>query len=286
MNNFKKIGITILVFLIVFGLTYYIYDKGIPGNWTRDSRIRANIIVVASQIDGNITHSYIHDNQFVHKGDLLFEIDRTDYEIALQNAKDKANVLSIEMKRLQNMVRRREQLAGFGLSKEEIDNAQLDYQKAKAEYAVAQQEIKKVNIDLARTKIISPTDGYITNLQTQQGNYIEKGTSLVSLVQKNSFYVYAYFQENKLNKITIGQLTKINLLNGKTLDGKVESFSMGIQDLSDRSKEGEIHNVDPTFEWIRLPVRIPVRIQINPNQQGYDQLIAGMSATVDIVTAE
>jgi multidrug resistance efflux pump len=76
------------------------------------------------------------------------------------------------------------------------------------------------------------------------------------------------------------------LLNGKTLDGKVESFSMGIQDLSDSSKEGEIHNVDPTFEWIRLPVRIPVRIQINPNQQGYDQLIAGMSATVDIVTAE
>ncbi|MBZ5212700.1 fusaric acid resistance protein [Enterobacter cloacae subsp. cloacae] len=96
-------------------------------------------------------------------------------------------------------------------------------------------------------------------------------------------YVYAYFQEDQLNRIKKGQKTVVTLLNDKIrFNGSVESISKGILDYSNKGSQGELHEVNPTFEWVRLPMRIPVRIAIPSNQDNYDLLVSGMTCTVTI----
>lgn len=172
-------------------------------SWKRDGRVRADVINLASQVEGKLIKVTVKDNQEVKKGDLLFTIDYQDYDISV--ARIKANLLSAKykMERLKRIATRRKNIPQ-AISKEDIDNSVLDYQQAHADYLAIQQELTQVELNQRRTKIYAPVDSYITNLQIQPGDYITIGQSLITLLDKHSFYVYGYFQETQLDNIKIG----------------------------------------------------------------------------------
>jgi|TARA_R110000744_G_scaffold156317_1_gene271898 RND family efflux transporter MFP subunit len=245
--------------------------------------VRADVITIVGEVNGYIADVAVKDNQHVKKGQLIFTIDDRDYKILADESRQDIQTKKFNMDKLAKIYHRKNGLSGTVLSNEEVSNASFDYYIAKSDYEESVHKGRRDELNLSKTKIYAPADGYITNLLVHKGDYIAKGKSIVSIVKDNSFYVYAYFQENQLNRVKLKQNTVITLLNDKIkFSGSVESISKGILDYSNKSSEGQLHDVNPTFEWVRLPMRIPVRISISPNQDNYDLLVSGMTCTVTI----
>ncbi|MDV0977423.1 HlyD family secretion protein [Klebsiella pneumoniae] len=283
MKNIKNISLTVAIFIAACVSIYHVSDMQINGLWTRDGRVRADVITLAGEVNGYIKDVAVNDNQFVKKGQLLFTIDDRDYQILAAQSHKEIQSKKYDMNKLGETYNRKHGLSGTVLSREEVSNAGFDYFIAQADYDSAIEKNRRDELNLSKTKIYAPADGYITNLQVHAGDYISNGKNIVSIVKDKSFYVYAYFQEDQLDKIKPGQQVKVTLLNRKIkLSGHVESISRGILDYSNKSTQGELHEVNPTFEWIRLPMRIPVRISLPVNEKNYDLLISGMTCTVTI----
>ena len=249
--------------------------------WTRDGRIRANIINIASDVSGVVVNVAVHDNQQVKKGDLLLQIDPAHYQIAVNQAK--ANVASYkatwEMRKLN--ANRRAGMDNLVISKENRDNATNTASAAQADYQLALAQLAAAELNLERTRIVAKTDGYITNLNIHPGEYARAGEANLALIDMNSFWVYGYFEETKLPSIRIGLPVSIRLMSGAMLEGHVESISNGIYDRDNPQSRELIADVNPTFNWVRLAQRLPVRIQIDSVPDGVI-LAAGLTCTVII----
>ena len=278
-----RISVTTLLFLLACIGVYLLSRQQITGLWTRDGRVRADVVTLAGEVNGYITRVAVADNQRVAKGQLLFVVDDRDYRLLADESREKMNASQADMLRLEAMYHRRQHLSSRVLSREEVDNAESEYLTARANYAADRQATDKALLDLSKTRIYAPAAGYITNLQVHAGDYLTVGNHLVSLVKANSFYVYAYFQETQLSAIQHGQRAKITLLDDAVkLNGRVESIARGITDYSNKATTGGLHDVDPTFEWVRLPMRIPVRIGIPLTDKNYAKLVSGMTCTVQL----
>ncbi len=283
MKNVKNISITFFVFIIASISIYKVSGSQINGLWTRDGRVRAEVITMVGEVDGYIKDVAVSDNQYIKKGQLLFTIDNNDYKILSEESRQEVQSKKYNMEKLAKTYHRKSGLSGTVLSNEEVSNASFDYYIAQSDYQESIHKNRRDELNLSKTKIYAPTDGYITNLLVHEGDYISSGKSIVSIVKNNSFYIYAYFQEDQLDRIKKGQKVTITLLNRKiSFDGKVQSISKGILDYSNKGSQGELHEVNPTFEWVRLPMRIPVRIEIPSDQKNYDLLVSGMTCTVNI----
>ena len=127
--------------------------------------------------------------------------------------------------------------------------------------------------------MISPVDGYITNLQVFQGDYAIAGQAKLAVVDSHSFWVYGYFEETKLPRVKVGNKADIKLMSGGTLEGHVESISRGIYDRDNPQSRELLADVNPTFNWVRLAQRVPVRIHIDKVPDGMI-LSAGTTCTV------
>ncbi|ROR06795.1 HlyD family secretion protein [Erwinia sp. JUb26] len=272
----------LLLPLVCFGL-WQVWNREQKDNWTRDGRIRADVVIPASEVNGRLNRLWVKDNQQVKRGDLLFEIDDGDYAIALEKSKAYKESARITMLKMSEISHRRESLTNNVVSKEEKENARLDYQQAIANYHVSEQQYRQALRNMHQTKVYSPVNGFVTNLLVQQGDYINVAQPVMTLVNAESFYAYAYFQEGQIAAIHPGQSVRITLLGSDiTLHGTVENIARGIVDHSNQGSEGTLHNVNPTFDWVRLPMRIPVRIALDLRHLQGTTLVAGMTCTVAI----
>nr|WP_314418741.1 HlyD family secretion protein [uncultured Erwinia sp.] len=278
----NRILTVLLLPLVCIGL-WQVWNREQKDNWTRDGRIRADVVIPASEVSGRLDRLWVKDNQRVKRGDLLFEIDGGDYSIALEKSRANKESARITMLKMSEIARRREKLTNGVVSKEEKENARLDYQQALAGYHVSEQQYRQALRNMHLTKVYSPVNGYVTNLLVQQGDYINVAQPVMTLVNAESFYAYAYFQEGQIADIHPGQSARITLLGSNiTLHGKVENIARGIVDHSNQGSEGTLHNVNPTFDWVRLPMRIPVRIALDSRRLQGITLVAGMTCTVSI----
>ncbi len=147
--------------------------------------------------------------------------------------------------------------------------------------AVATRDQAKVN--LKRTQIRAPVDGWVTNLLTQLGDYATVGKSVISLVDADSFWVDAYFEETQLASIREGDPANVKLMGySQVLHGKVGSVARAITVSNARADQQGLATVNPIFTWVRLAQRVPVRIQIKEVPDGV-RLVAGMTATIEVV---
>lgn len=283
MTGIRNRLLTLLLLPLVCTGLWQVWSREQKGNWTRDGRIRADVVIPASEVSGRLNRLWVKDNQQVRRGDLLFEIDASDYSIALEKTRSNKESARIAMLKKHSIFQRRENLTSAVVSKEEKENAQLDYDQAVADYHVREQQYRQALRDMHLTKVYSPVNGFVTNLLVQQGDYINVSQPVLTLVNEDSFYAYAYFQEGQIAEIHPGQPARIALLGSNiTLRGKVENIARGIVDHSNQGSEGTLHNVNPTFDWVRLPMRIPVRITLDPRDIKGITLVAGMTCTVSI----
>ena len=133
-------------------------------------------------------------------------------------------------------------------------------------------------MNLERTRILSPVDGYVTNLLAQLGDYVNVGANAISLVDANSFWVDGYFEETNLAPIRVGDPAQIKLMgHSQIVRGHVDSIARAINVANAQPNNQGVATVNPIFTWVRLAQRIPVRIHIDEVPPGV-VLAAGMTA--------
>ncbi len=250
--------------------------------WTRDGTVRAYVVTMAPEVAGRIVELPVADNQFVHKGDLLMVIDPTDFTIAVRLGE-----AAVEQARAtaQNAVaesQRRQKLSNIATSEEIKETFASRALAAQAAYQQAVANLDQAKVNLKRTRVLSPDNGYITNLLAQVGNYATVGRITVSLVDADSFWVDGYFEETSLRSIDEGDLASIKLMgNDEVVGGHIASIARGIKVANAQPDQAGLASVNPIFTWVRLAQRVPVRIKIDQVPDGI-RLVQGMTATVEL----
>jgi RND family efflux transporter MFP subunit len=249
--------------------------------WTRDGLVRANVINVAPDVSGAVVTMPVADNQFVKKGELLMEIDPSHYRIAVQQAQANVAARQAELRSRRADAARRADMDSLVVSREQRENATQAASTAEAQLQQAQAALDAAQLNLERTKVYSPVDGYVTNLNVYRGDYATAGTPKLAIVDSHSFWVYGYFEETKLPHVRIGDQAEMRLMSGGVLKGHVQSISRGIYDRDNPESRELLADVNPTFNWVRLAQRVPVRVHIDEVPAGM-VLSAGTTCTVVI----
>lgn len=279
MKKFFSLLATLLVLALAIwiGRTLWVHYMNTP--WTRDGRVRADIINVAADVNGYVVKVPVKDNQLVKKGDVLLEIDPEHYQIAVKQAQSlvASRKATWEMRKVN--AHRRADLDNLVISKENRDDATHIADSALADYQHAQAQLDAALLDLKRTKVLATVDGYVTNLNVHRGDYARTGDPKMAVVDKDSFWVYGFFEETKLPHIRIGDNADLQMMSGEVLKGHVESISRGIYDRDNPESRELVADVNPTFNWVRLAQRVPVRIHIDEIPEGF-LLAAGTTCTV------
>jgi RND family efflux transporter MFP subunit len=271
--------IAIFAVAVIVGRVLWVHYMDDP--WTRDGRVRADVVNVAPDVSGAVVQMPVHDNQLVKKGDLLMEIDPSHYQIAVEQAEASVAARAAELRMRRADAARRADMDSLVVSKEARENAMQTASTAAAQLQQAQAALDAAKLNLERTKVYSPVDGYVTNLNVFRGDYASAGAAKLAIVDSHSFWVYGYFEETKLPHVRIGDRARITLMSGGELKGHVESISRGIYDRDNPQSRELLADVNPTFNWVRLAQRVPVRLKIDEVPQGM-LLSAGTTATVVI----
>jgi multidrug resistance efflux pump len=276
-----RVMVTLIVvaIAIIVGWQLWVHYEVEP--WTRDGRVKANIIEIAPDVTGQVTAVYVRDNQPVKAGQVLFEIDRARFELALRQAQATEQAQKALLAQTQKEARRNEELQQL-VSQEAREQGLTRVDQAKAALAQAEVSLDVAKLNLNRTRVVSSVNGYVTNLDLRTGSYVTAARPVMALVDRDSFYVEGYFEETKLPGIHIGDLVSIRLMGDKQdLTGHVESIAGGIADRDRSPSPNLLPNVNPTFSWVRLAQRIPVRVALDPVPDSV-RLVAGQTVTVDV----
>ncbi|WP_085727195.1 HlyD family secretion protein [Pseudomonas sp. R37(2017)] len=312
--NLKR-TVSQLVTLAVVGLAlllgWFAWEYYTRSPWTRDARVRADVVTLSADVAGRIVKLNVQDNQYVDKGQLLLEIDPSRYALAVDHASRSVEVAKASLgqsqativasqallkQRQSEEIRRRTLKERSAISGEEWEKAntemsvaQADLLRNQANLGFAQANVQlaiaalaEAEHDLERTRVESPISGYVTNLLTRQGDYAIAGSPLVALVDSKSFYISGYFEETKLPRIGEGDRVDIELMSGEKFSGTVQSIAFAIADRENLPGGRLLANINPSYTWVKLAQRVPVRIKIDADYPGKDKLRAGTTATVTV----
>jgi len=170
----------------------------------------------------------------------------------------------------------------FRLAQRQVDSLKAQRTSAEANLAQAKARLHQAQVDLERTRILSPVDGYVTNLLARLGDYVKVSVTTISIVDADSFWVDAYFEETNLAPIRVGDPAQIKLMGySQMVRGHVDSLARAINVSNAEPNSQGLATVNPIFTWVRLAQRIPVRIHIDEVPPDII-LSAGMTATVQI----
>ena len=320
-----RFAVTAVVVVVAAFVGHALWKHYMYSPWTRDGRVRAEIVRVAPDVAGLVTDVRVVDNQTVKKGDLLFVVDKARYQNAVAQAEANlhaaeaaaraagANISAASAGAQQSRANfemyaaqseRRQRLINNVISAEDKANAaaaanaaragwqqaqastkqaSAAQQQALAAVAQAQVELASAQLNLDRTEVRAPVDGFITNLDVRVGDYANAGAARLALIDSHSYWVYGYFEETKLPGLRVGDPVDIRLMSGGVhLKGTVESVAHGITDADNPTGSDLLADVNPTFNWVRLAQRVPVRVALAP-ALAPDRLVAGQTVLVEIV---
>lgn len=279
-SSWIRVLVTVVAVVIAGVAGWYLWRVYEESPWTRDGRVRVNVVTVAPDVAGAVIDIPVKDNQKVSIGDTLFVIDPARYRLAVAQAEAALAGAKSLLDQRREEQGRRERLSVDSISAEALTQARSATLSAQAAYDQAEATLGVAKLNLARTNVRSPVNGYITNLLVRRGDYATAGHAMVAVVDSDSFYVSGYFEETKLRHIQVGDRVSIRLIAyDAPLTGHVESVARAITDRDNALGSDLVANVNPTFSWVRLAQRIPVRIAIDDVPKGVT-LSAGMTATV------
>ena len=263
-----------------------IWDYYITAPWTRDGSVRVQVASIAPQVSGQITEVRVVDNQYVQRGDVLYVIDPFDFQVALDTAKAqlREKAADLQVKRMQ--AERRQHLSDLATTPEEQQQYVGNATQAEGAFDAAQQQVAQADINLKRTQVRAPVNGYVTNLLMRVGDYAHAGATNISVIDVDSYWIDGYFEETKMAHVCIGDRAEAQLMGYRDpIIGRVQSVTRGISVSNAAPSTQGLPNVDPVYTWVRLAQRVPVRIRITHVPDGVP-LVSGMTATVTIRDAE
>ncbi len=272
---------TLLVFAAAVWLVRSMWLHYMDAAWTRDGRVRAEVVNIAPDVAGLVVEVAVHDNQMVKQGDLLLRIDAEHYRAAVREAEARVAARRAELAMREANAARRADMDERVVSRESRSDADHLAAGARASLHQAQAQLDEARLDLERTEVRAPVDGFVTNLNLFAGDFASRGEPALALVDARSFYVYGYFEETRLPLIRVGDRAQMRLMSGEELSGRVEGIARGIYDRDNPESRELTADVNPTFNWVRLAQRVPVRIRLDPPPEGV-LLAAGLTCTVII----
>jgi multidrug resistance efflux pump len=257
--------VTIVLVCLAAWAGWQLWERYTYYPWTRDSQVRANIVGIAPRVSGPIVRVAVIDNQEVKIGDLLFEIDPTDFTAELNVASGQVLDAEANLKqRQQDLDRQSALFKSHVVAQQDYQNAQDSFSAAQAQLISAKANLELARLNLSYTKVFAPVNGYVTNFNTSVGTYVTAGKQLIAVVDASSFWIAAYFKETQLPHIRIGQKADLNLMGyNKPFQGIIRSVGWGIfvEDGSGSDSTALLPSVSQTVDWVRLPQRFPVRIE-------------------------
>jgi membrane fusion protein (multidrug efflux system) len=269
----------VILLCVVSSYLFFSYMGRHPS--TDDAYVQADTINIAAQVTGPVANINVRDHEPVRKGQLLFNIDPTPFQIAVDKAAaavsaQQAAVLLADQnsKRIFPLVKMGQATKSLG------DQTQSQLDSAKAELAADQALLAQAKLNLAYTRVIAPRNGIVTQFTIQPGNNIVANTTLFMLVEQDHFWVDANFKETQLARIKSGQPATI------ILDMYPKHHFVGIVDAVS-SASGSVFSLLPpenaSGNWVKVTQRFPVKIMIQTPDPNYP-LRAGATATVKIDT--
>jgi multidrug resistance efflux pump len=279
-----RITVTVAAVAAAGAVSWHLWQHYEVEPWTRDGRIRANVIQVAPDVTGQVTAVFVHDNQRVDAGQPLFEIDRARFELALRQAESVAQAQTVALAQAQREAHRNSALGDL-VAQEAREQGQSHVEQARAALAQAQVNLDVARLNLARTRVLSAANAIVTNLDLQAGTYVTAGHPVMALIDHDSFYAEGYFEETKLARIHVGDPVAVSLMGvSEPFSGHVASFAGGIADRDRSTSSNLLPSVNPTFNWVRLAQRIPVRVALDRVPDAI-HLVAGQTVTVNVHAA-
>jgi multidrug resistance efflux pump len=274
---------TLIAFGAAIGLAWMAWNYYEYTPWTRDGRVRVYTVQVAPEVSGTVVSLPIKGVQFLHKGDVLFQIDPRTYENKLKQATGRLAQAQAQANYLEAEAMRRSQLSDLAVSAEQRQNAIGIGQAANDAVVEATGVLDQARLDLERTTIRSPVNGWISDLILQQGGFAAAGQPAVTLVNADSFWVVGYFEETQLPRIRVGDSARVALMAypDRPAWGHVAGFGHGINVADAAPGVQGLPSVNPVFTWVRLAQRIPIRVELDDVPCPI-VLSAGMTATVSI----
>ncbi|WP_337058566.1 HlyD family secretion protein [Pseudomonas sp. USHLN015] len=274
-----SVGATLLILALAVTLVHQLWQHYMESAWTRDGRVRADVINIGPDVAGLVVEVPVRDNQAVKAGDVLLRIDPSHYALAVSEAEAEVDAARAELDMRRLNARRRADMDDLVVSRESREDASHIASGAEARYRRALARRDAARLDLERTEVRAPVDGYVTNLNVYRGDYARTGQASMALVDGQSFYVNGYFEETRLPRIHVGAKVEMRLMSGERLLGHVDSIARGIYDRDNPESRELVADVNPTFNWVRLAQRVPVRIHLDEVPEGL-ALSAGMTCTV------
>jgi RND family efflux transporter MFP subunit len=281
-----KTTATLLILAAAALAALVIWDFYVTAPWTRDGSVRVQVASIAPEVSGQITEVRVVDNQFVHQGDVLYVIDPFDFQVALDTAKAqlRQKAADLQVKRIQ--AERRMHLSDLATTPEEQQQYVGNATQAEGAFDAAQQQLAQADINLKRTRVRSPVNGYVTNLLMRVGDYAHVGATNISVIDADSYWIDGYFEETKMAHVCVGARAEAALMGYRDpIVGRVQTVTRGISVSNAAPSTQGLPSVDPVYSWVRLAQRVPVRIRITDVPAGV-ALVSGMTATVTIRDAE
>ncbi|SMG60774.1 efflux RND transporter periplasmic adaptor subunit [Paraburkholderia susongensis] len=276
-----QILLTLIVVVIAALVLWKLVNYYMFAPWTRDGHVRADVIQVAPDISGLISSVEVADNQQVKQGQVLFVIDQARYTLALRQAEATALQRRATLDQARREYARNRQLGNL-VATEVLEESRSRVETGEAALADANVAIDTAKLNLERSTIRSPVDGYLNDRAPRVGEFVSAGRAVVAVVDMHSFRVDGYFEETKLRGIDIGQPVDITVMGEPTpLRGHVQSIVAGIEDRDRTQSANLLPNVNPAFSWVRLAQRIPVRVALDEVPTDF-RMIAGRTATVSV----
>ncbi|WP_416047180.1 efflux RND transporter periplasmic adaptor subunit [Cupriavidus basilensis] len=276
-----RTGFTLAVVVAAGFLVSALWRAYVVAPWTRDGRVSAQIVRIAPEVSGTVAEVSVADDQYVKQGEVLYRIDNASFTLALAQAEAQLAAAEVSLRQKSEEARRRQGMESL-VPAEDIQRANQAVAIAQAELRGARVAVDRAKLDLERTKLRAPTDGYVTRLRLNKGDYAVAGQPNLALIDAHSFWITGYFEETKLRGIQPGAAARIRLMGfDQVLPGRVASIGRGITDSNQQADAQGLPSVEPSFSWVRLAQRIPVRVEFEhvPHEV---VLAAGMTGSIEV----
>jgi RND family efflux transporter MFP subunit len=277
-----RVFLTLVVVAAAVAVGWQLWSYYMLEPWTRDGRVRADVVTIAADVSGLISDVLVHDNEKVSKGQKLFRIDQRRFQYALEQAKAEAAARQATLEQAKRDLERAKNLSSAAITVQQVEQRQQTVDVAQAEFDAANASLEVAKLNLERSTVVAPVNGIVTNFALLPGRYVNAGAAVFALIDSDTYRVEGYFEETKLRRIHIGDVATVKLIGDpRVLSGHVESIAYGIEDQNRGTSSELLATVNPTFSWVRLAQRIPVRIKLD-NVPPDLLLVAGRTATVSI----
>lgn len=280
-QHLLRAGLTLVVVVAAGLLVSALWRAYVVAPWTRDGRVSAQIVRIAPEVSGTVAEVSVADDQYVKRGEVLYRIDNASFALALAQAEAQLAAAEVSLRQKSEEARRRRGMESL-VPAEDIQRANQAVAIAQAELRGARVTVDRAKLDLARTELRAPTDGYVTRLRLNKGDYAVAGQPNLALIDAHSFWITGYFEETKLRGIKPGAAAQIRLMGfDQVLPGRVASIGRGITDSNQQADAQGLPSVEPSFSWVRLAQRIPVRVEFDhvPDKV---VLAAGMTGSIEV----